>query len=119
MSLYVLVIPADSAQPARKVEINQANTLSEMQALVGGYIEPISIDDSVMFINEEGKYAGLGLNRRAVDFLRAKGVDLLANGDFIVGDAVVCSFSSEGETTSLLDRDVAIYQEHGGSIDNL
>lgn len=57
-------------------------TLSELQKLVGGYIECIRLSDgSCLVVDEEGKPKGLPINAQAT---------LLAQlpGDFVVGPAV-------------------------------
>lgn len=61
-------------------------SLEELQKFVGGYIEIVYLDDSLMVVNEEGKLMGLELNRAATNLYRHYiGVD-----DHIVGDALVC-----------------------------
>ena len=60
-------------------------TLSELQALVGGYIEMVRIPGDagkrVLFVDEEGKLKGLKPNVRASHLA----------GQLIVGNAVLCS----------------------------
>ena len=61
-------------------------TLDELQELVGGYIENVYLDDGlIMVVNEEGKFSGLPLNKKATDLADA----VILPWDEIVGDAVV------------------------------
>jgi len=61
------------------------NTLEALQSLVGGYIEPVTLDDScVMLCNEEGKFSNLQAN------FRMNAID-----DFIFGPVVF--LGTEGE----------------------
>lgn len=61
--------------------------LEELQKIVGGYIEIVSLlDNEIMVINEEGKLADLPVNEKATEFyIEANGFD-----DYIVGDVLVC-----------------------------
>lgn len=60
--------------------------LEELQELVGGYIENVYLDDGrIMVVNEEGKFYGLPLNKKATDLADA----VILPWDEIVGDAVV------------------------------
>ncbi|MDR0694698.1 MAG: DUF3846 domain-containing protein [Prevotellaceae bacterium] len=61
-------------------------TLQELQAFVGGYIENVFLNDSlIMVVSEEGKLDGLPVNVRATEIIRRYGIE-----DTIVGDALVC-----------------------------
>ena len=72
--------------------------LAEMQDIVGGYIECLSITDRVdMWLNEEGKLIGLPLNM----LISHKG-ELV---DTIQGDVFFASHDGEGETVSLTEED--------------
>ncbi len=63
--------------------------LEEIQALVGGYIEIISLNESeVMVVNEEGKLLGLPINRKASQ--KAWRSRAIALSDYVVGDVVIC-----------------------------
>lgn len=56
--------------------------LHEMQALVGGLIEPVYLEDGkIMVVNEEGLLIGLDLNAKASAM----------TGITIVGPAIVCN----------------------------
>ena len=63
-------------------------SLSELQAIVSGYIEIVYLkDNKIMVINEEGKLNGLAINHAATDvFLNSNPYSF----DVIVGDVLVC-----------------------------
>lgn len=57
-------------------------SLQELQGVVGGYVEVVSLSgDDVMVINEEGRLTGLPHNTKASVIAR----------DYIVGNVLVCS----------------------------
>jgi hypothetical protein len=58
-----LIIPADLNEPVR-VETIDAR-LENLQNLVAGNIEAVSVDDWHFYLNEEGKILNLPPNRRA------------------------------------------------------
>ena len=59
--------------------------LSELQEIVGGYIEIVfTKDDQLMVVNDEGKLNGLPINEEATK---------LVGYDLIVGDVLVCASS--------------------------
>lgn len=65
-------------------------SLSEMQAIVGGYIEVLDLrNGKFLVINEEGKLIGLGINWEATKIYHAA----YPCYDVIVGDALVCDKS--------------------------
>lgn len=73
-------------------------SLADMQELVGGYIECLSISDRVdMWLNEEGKLIGLPLNM----LISHKG-ELV---DTIQGDVFFAAHDGDGETVSLTEED--------------
>ena len=58
-------------------------SLEEMQAIVGGYIEIVYLDNGkLMIVNEEGKINGLPLNENASM--------LVGYTDLVMGDVLVC-----------------------------
>lgn len=64
-------------------------TLKELQALVGGHIEYLYLPDGrILVVNEEGKLEGLTYNFNASLYSVQLGI---ADDDFIVGPAVLCS----------------------------
>ena len=61
--------------------------LTEMQEIIGGYIEPIRLNDGRMIIvDEEGKSKGKAVNIPATNILRRDHFTT----DYIVGTAIVC-----------------------------
>lgn len=74
------------------VEVQPANgrdfTLEEMQAIVGGDIELVYLNDTeIMVVNEEGKIDDLDDNHAATLILEENYPD---TDDYIVGDVLVC-----------------------------
>ena len=61
--------------------------LTEMQEIVGGYVEPIRLNDGRMIIvDEDGKSKGKAVNIPATNILRRDHY----TADYIVGTAIVC-----------------------------
>ena len=61
--------------------------LTEMQEIIGGYVEPIRLNDGRMIIvDEEGKSKGKAVNIPATNILRRDHYTT----DYIVGTAIVC-----------------------------
>ena len=61
--------------------------LTEMQEIVGGYVEPIRLNDGRMIIvDEDGKSKGKAVNIPATNILRRDHF----TADYIVGTAIVC-----------------------------
>ena len=59
------------------------NTLDAMQKVVGGYIEPIYLDDVAVIVNEEGKINGSPLNRSLYE--NGERFDIAAGTFFVCG----------------------------------
>ena len=59
------------------------NTLDAMQKIVGGYIEPIYLDDVAVIVNEEGKINGSPLNRSLYE--NGERFDIAAGTFFVCG----------------------------------
>ena len=58
-------------------------SLTELQAVVGGFIEVVHLPDGrLMVVNEEGKLNGLPVNPKASELYP----------DIIVGDVLVCEY---------------------------
>ena len=70
LRINTIVIPADEHEPLRRGAVGVANVRDYQQA-VGGYIESMSLDNpsSTLYVNEEGKQAGLRINPRATMLL--------------------------------------------------
>lgn len=63
-------------------------TLDEMQAIVGGNIELVELNEEMtMVVNEEGKLIPLPFNLEASRIFCAHRP---MSGDFIVGDVLIC-----------------------------
>jgi hypothetical protein len=62
-------------------------SLEELQEIVGGYIEIVSLmDDEIMVINEEGKLIDLPFNETATQMYQ----EVDGFYDYIAGDVLVC-----------------------------
>lgn len=71
-------------QPANGTDFK----LEEMQAIVGGDIELVFLNDTdIMVVNEEGKVHGLKHNPTATRIFKENHPSL---SDYIVGDVLVC-----------------------------
>lgn len=75
-------------------------SLESMQTVVGGYVEPVRVTDSItIWGNETGKLDGLDLN-----------FYLLGHDDkpldIMVGDVLITGTDEEGETVGLTDEEV-------------
>jgi len=78
-----------------------AGGLDPMQALVGGYIENVTLEEGVGLVcNEEGKLKDLPRNR-PIPELR----------DVIRGPFFISRYNDEGETVDVTDGDVAKYSK--------
>jgi hypothetical protein len=63
-------------------------SLEELNEVVGGYIEVISLHDGRLIVcDEEGKLKGKDMNHKATEFFRLT----LLTTDFLVGDVLVCN----------------------------
>jgi hypothetical protein len=99
-----VVIPADEDQSLRQHEL-PASGLQERQALVGGHLEGVSLTkpDARMLVNEDGKYLGLPVNRRAT-LLAWMHNKPMRYGDVLVGDVVLLGYPDEdGVDTTVPD----------------
>ena len=93
----IKVLKVEPGKYPEKAVLN--NTLSALQAAVGGLIEIISLETDVCLIcNEEGKLIGLEGNRR------------LGN-DIIAGIFYVTGSDDEGNLTSLSGEKYEYYKE--------
>ncbi len=74
------------AGPPVAITADEQHALRQLQGLVGGYIEGVTLRNGhMLYINEEGKLKGLPVNDVATDLAR----DVLSPWDVIVGDAVL------------------------------
>ena len=94
-------------EPERRPEVREINdSLKEMQGIVGGLIQPIYLDDSVVLIcNDEGKLMNLPANRGLRD----------ENGqmcDIIFGTFFLCGAPADSDHfTSLTPEQIERYRE--------
>ena len=94
-------------EPEYKPEVREINdSLKEMQGIVGGLIQPIYLDDSVVLIcNDEGKMMNLPANRGLRD----------ENGqmcDIIFGTFFLCGAPADTDHfTSLTPEQIERYKE--------
>lgn len=109
--MQVAIIPADIAQPIR-IEDREVG-LESLQDAVGGDIQMVGLRAASMnmYINENGKFEGLATNRRATVLCHT--TLAIADGDFIVGDAVLV-----GPTDDEDGADTAITAEHVAFLEN-
>ena len=99
MKIKVIKIPVDSDPLV--VEIN--NSLDEMKAIVGGWIEIVGLGGGLdLCCNEEGQLMGLPLN-----------VALFGGQDVVAGDCFLLRHDDEGEAVSVTAADVQKYVGHG------
>lgn len=56
--------------------------LKTMQGIVGGLIEPVSLPDATIYVNEEGLLLGLPFNERLLEIVAPRSL-------YLVGDAVI------------------------------
>lgn len=86
----------------REVEFERGASYDLLSGAVGGYIECVSLSDSVdMWVNEEGKLIGLPFNEIGTRLWTAA----YGPTDVIVGDIILTGGADdEGETLGLSDR---------------
>ena len=92
--IRVLVVAPETAPEERHIE----NDLHSMQAIVGGYIETVFVEQDICaIINDEGMLLDLPLNHRK-------------NGWLIHGTFVLAQFSGS-DLTSLTDEQIEYYSD--------
>lgn len=102
----------------RPVRIKFKNERKELQRLVGGFIETITIPPEdeyqrplVIIVNEEGKLQNLPPCRYFIDYKTGKTLDLL------VGNILVLAAGKTGEFESLAEEDYSrIYHCLGADV---
>ena len=120
MRIDAFVIPyADTATPFYAESQPDQTQYEFVRSFISGMIEPVRLTvgwhvlqpemqtpDSVwMYVHEEGKLLGLGINRRANNLCWHFNRDLLLGGDFIVGTAVIVgSLDPSGSHSRLTDK---------------
>lgn len=96
MPKVLVVEPGKKPQP-----MDIAKGLEPMQALVGGYIEQVTLELGVGLIcNEEGRLQGLPMNRIVEE-----------TGGYILGTFFISRYNDEGETVDVTPRDVKKYSK--------
>ena len=107
MKAKVLKIPARGEWKFEEVDADENGVLSveALQDVVGGWFEcwwlgEVGFPHLDMFLNEEGKLNGLSFN------VVATGLSgILARGDCIVGDVIVCAQRDDSVSIGLTDED--------------
>ncbi len=91
--------------PDKRVEEVKVDGLADMQAVVGGLIEPVTLaDGSTMYVNEEGRIFGLPFNSIASDVAGLGGaVHVMLQG--VVGPVLLLGpLDNLGDHTDLTDQ---------------
>ena len=90
MALWIKALsPSETVRPKNGAEF----TLQELQSYVGGYIEAVRLDDdTVMWVNEEGKLKGLPPNAQATVMAQGR----IRPDDHIVGDVLIATLLESG-----------------------
>ena len=94
-------------EPERRPELKEINgSLESMQEIVGGLIQPIYLDNSVVLIcNDEGKLMNLSANRG----LRNKDGQIY---DIVCGTFLLCSAPADSDHfTSLTPEQIERYED--------
>lgn len=94
-------------EPERRPEVKEIDgSLKSMQDIVGGLIQPICLDNSVVLVcNDEGKLINLPANRG----LRDKDGQIY---DIVCGAFFLCSAPADGDHfTSLTTEQIERYQK--------
>ena len=83
--MRVLVVEPEQRPEEREID----DSLTAMQKIVGGYIQPLHLDDSVVLVcNEEGKLMDMPANRG----LRNKDGQMY---DIVFGTFFLCGFPAD------------------------
>ena len=97
--MKVLYVKPGTRPEVREIE----NTLKVVQETVGGYFQPVYLDDGIILnCNEEGKINGMWPNRAIKD---ESGVVV----DVIYGPFFLCSEGEDGEFASLSEEQIEKY----------
>ena len=100
--MRVLVVEPECRPEVREID----DSLKAMQEIVGGYIQPIYLDDSVALVcNDEGKVMNLPLNRG----LRDKNGQIY---DIVSGTFFLCGAPADSDHfTSLTPEQIEQYRK--------
>ena len=87
-----MIIRSDGKVESIKPSNGENFTLSEMQEIVNGHIEILTLGKLGVFmvVHEEGKLIDLPFNDIATGYMKTDGT---YKGDFVVGDVLVAQFS--------------------------
>lgn len=103
------IIPADPDIAIQQTELT-LHDLNRRQEIVGGYIEAVNLAEpaATLYINEEGKLHGLGVNVRATALVWMHN-PAFRNVDIICGDALLIGPPDRaGEDTAVPDALTAL-----------
>lgn len=102
MTKAILIAPPSSARSTTGVvKLVDYNQLEDYQQAVGGHVQGVPFPGGSLFVNDDGKSAGLPANDFATQLCAAFAVGL-AEDDYIVGNAVLVGEpNAEGELTSV------------------
>ena len=100
--MRVLVVEPEQRPKEKEID----DSLTAMQNIVGGYIQPVHLDDSVVLVcNEEGKFMDMPANRG----LRDKNGQLC---DIVCGTFFLCNAPPDSDHfTSLTSEQIEQYRE--------
>jgi hypothetical protein len=102
VKLTAILIPASQAASVELRKLDSKD-LAAYQALVGGYVEPVNLDNPAgsMYINEEGKLLRLPVNMQAT-YVEWAHNELMRNEDIVMGNAFILGpVDGNGEDTSV------------------
>jgi hypothetical protein len=102
VELTAILIPASQAASVELRKLDSKD-LAAYQALVGGYVESVNLDNPAgsMYINEEGKLLRLPVNMKAT-YVEWAHNELMRNEDIVMGDAFILGpVDGNGEDTSV------------------
>lgn len=86
--MRAILIPADTTAAVEEISIE---TYEDLNAAVGGFIQVLYYpgrEDTVAYINEEGKLQGLPINPRATALMMTPEMGYL-DGDYVAGALVL------------------------------
>ena len=95
------------------VEFEHSTCYETLKTAVGGWIERVSLGDTELWVNEEGKLTGLDINPTAT----ALWADMYGLTDVVMGDVIITGGSDdEGETLGLKDELVEYFLNYNKEV---
>ena len=95
------------------VEFENSTCYETLKTAVGGWIERVSLGDTELWVNEEGKLIGLEQNPIGT----ALWVEAYGFNDYIAGDIIITGGADdEGNTLGLSDEQVEYYLNYDHEI---